>query len=145
MQFSKRLKELRKQQNITQSQLAQAIGVTDRACRRYESGENEPTLSIIMSIASYFNVSIDCLVGSGLYAKEDLILQNKHRLIEALDKFYYTDFFNKISQLSNNKFMEILSGIIDDIQISDEDGKLEISIYPLLASDAGKTLSKIVP
>lgn len=63
MQFPQHLKDLRKTHNITQAQLANAIGVTDRACRRYESGENEPTLSVLIAMAKFFNVSIDYLVG----------------------------------------------------------------------------------
>ena len=61
--FSEKLKDLRSEHKITQAQLAAAIGVTDRACRRYESGENEPTLSVLQSMADYFNVSVDYLIG----------------------------------------------------------------------------------
>jgi len=143
--FSKRFKLLRSQNNITMVDVANALQISKQSVHQWDTAKTIPTADKLIDLANYFNVSIDCLVGNGLYAKEGLILQNKNRLIEALDKFYYTDFFSKISQLSDYKFMEILSGIIDDIQISDEDGKLEISIYPLLASDAGKTLSKIVP
>ena len=60
--FSDRLKQLRNEKNVTQTQLAAAIGVTDRACRRYEAGENEPTLSILQSMSDYFNVSVDYLM-----------------------------------------------------------------------------------
>lgn len=65
--FSEQLKQLRNQHNVTQAQLAEAIGVTDRACRRYESGENEPTLSVLQAIADYFNISLDYLVGRESY------------------------------------------------------------------------------
>jgi transcriptional regulator with XRE-family HTH domain len=52
---------------VTQAQLAEVIGVTDRACRRYESGENEPTLSVLQAIADYFDVSADYLMGRDNY------------------------------------------------------------------------------
>ena len=61
--FSDRLKQLRVFRNVTQTQLAKEIGITDRACRRYEAGENEPTLSVIQGIADYFDVSVDYLMG----------------------------------------------------------------------------------
>ena len=61
--FSERLRQLRIDRNVTQLQLAKGIGTTDRACRRYESGENEPTLSVINAIAGYFDVSVDYLMG----------------------------------------------------------------------------------
>lgn len=65
--FSDRLKQLRTFRNITQAQLAKEAGITNRACRRYESGENEPTLSILQAIADYFDVSVDYLMGRDNY------------------------------------------------------------------------------
>ncbi|MCL2798621.1 MAG: helix-turn-helix transcriptional regulator [Firmicutes bacterium] len=65
--FSDRLRRLRKARDVTQAQLAAAIGITDRACRRYEAGENEPTLSVIQGIADFFEVSVDFLMGRDNY------------------------------------------------------------------------------
>ena len=65
--FSDRLRQLRKVREVTQAQLAAAIGITDRACRRYEAGENEPTLSVIQGIADFFDVSVDFLMGRDNY------------------------------------------------------------------------------
>jgi len=65
--FSDRLRQLRKVREVTQAQLAEAIGITDRACRRYEAGENEPTLSVIQKIADFFDVSVDFLMGRDNY------------------------------------------------------------------------------
>ena len=57
--FPERLKELRHKNKLTQVQLAKEIGITDRACRRYEAGENEPTMSVLLALANFFNVSLD--------------------------------------------------------------------------------------
>lgn len=65
--FSDRLRQLRTFRNVTQAQLAKEIGITDRACRRYESGENEPTLSVLQGIADFFDVSVDYLMGRDNY------------------------------------------------------------------------------
>ena len=63
MDFSKRLKQLRNEKNITQNQLANILSMNIRSIRKYESEEMEPTLSVVIAIADYFNVSIDYLVG----------------------------------------------------------------------------------
>jgi len=68
--FPERLKQLRSEHKVTQSQLAKAIGVTDRACRRYEAGENEPTLSVLQNMADFFNVSLDYLTGRIDYSQD---------------------------------------------------------------------------
>ncbi len=61
--FSERLKSLRKSTKITQNLLSKDIGVTERTIRRYEYMEIEPTASIIIKLANYFNVSADYLLG----------------------------------------------------------------------------------
>lgn len=63
MSFVDRLKALRKSNSVTQVILAKALGITDRGYRKYESGENEPTLSVLVALADYFDVSLDYLVG----------------------------------------------------------------------------------
>ncbi|QHJ76618.1 MAG: Cro/C1-type helix-turn-helix domain protein [Bacteriophage sp.] len=58
-----RLRELRKEQGITQQKLADDLLITTRTLGRYESGDREPRLSMIFDLADYFKVSIDYLVG----------------------------------------------------------------------------------
>ncbi|KDA51355.1 transcriptional regulator, XRE family [Leuconostoc mesenteroides subsp. cremoris T26] len=58
-----RLRELRKERNVTQQELADDMLVTIRTLARYESGEREPRVSILIDLADYFKVSIDYLVG----------------------------------------------------------------------------------
>jgi transcriptional regulator with XRE-family HTH domain len=65
--FSERLKQIRAFRGVTQARLAEAVGITDRACRRYEAGENEPTLSVLEAMADFFGVSADYLLGRDKY------------------------------------------------------------------------------
>lgn len=58
-----RLRELRKEQGLTQQKIADEMLVTQRTLARYESGEREPRLPMVFDLADYFNVSIDYLVG----------------------------------------------------------------------------------
>lgn len=63
MNFSKNLKEYRKSVGLTQSEMAQHLGMTERGYRYYENGQREPNLSALVVIADYLNVSIDDLIG----------------------------------------------------------------------------------
>jgi len=63
MNLSNRLKELRQQSNASQQELADLLGVSTRAWRFYESGDREPNIAGLISLADYFNVSLDYLVG----------------------------------------------------------------------------------
>lgn len=57
------LKELRKQNNITQKQLAHQLGVATSRISMYEVGEREPDFEMLEKIADYFNVGINTLLG----------------------------------------------------------------------------------
>ena len=52
------LKELRKEKGITQEQFAELLGVSGRTVSRWETGSNMPDISLLVSIAEYFDISI---------------------------------------------------------------------------------------
>ena len=58
-----RIKELRKEKNLSQIQLASQIGVSQKAIDYWELGTNEPKASYIIKLAKYFDVSADYLLG----------------------------------------------------------------------------------
>ena len=58
--FAERLKELRKEKQLTVEQLAQNIGSAKSTISRYENGR-EPKGDIIRLLTEYFDVSIDYL------------------------------------------------------------------------------------
>ena len=61
--FSERLKELRKERNISAKQLSKAINVSDAAIIRWENKQRIPSMENIYKIAIYFGVSADYLLG----------------------------------------------------------------------------------
>jgi len=56
------IKKLRGEKNLTQSQLADKLGLNRSVIGAYEEGRAEPRMSTLITIASYFNVSLDELV-----------------------------------------------------------------------------------
>lgn len=58
-----RLRELRKNQSVSQMQLAGAIGVTQNAIGMMERGYRGTTIEKLVLIAEYFQVSTDYLLG----------------------------------------------------------------------------------
>lgn len=61
--FGERLKELRKERGYGQIQLAKEIGVGKSVISLWELNRCEPTLSNLIKLSLYFNVSIDYLAG----------------------------------------------------------------------------------
>ena len=52
------LRELRKEQEITQEQFAEKLGVSARTISRWETGSNMPDISLLSDIADFYHVSI---------------------------------------------------------------------------------------
>jgi len=52
------LKELRKEKNLTQENLAEQFNVSSRTISRWETGINMPDISMLIEIADFYNVSI---------------------------------------------------------------------------------------
>lgn len=61
--FGTRLKRLRKENDVTQAQLAEYLGVVASAVGKYETIENAyPSVDALIKIAEFFHVSIDYLL-----------------------------------------------------------------------------------
>lgn len=61
--FAQRLRELRQEKGLSMKQLAKEIGTTDAAISNWENEINEPKISYLKSIAIFFSVSTDYLLG----------------------------------------------------------------------------------
>ncbi|MBM6410807.1 helix-turn-helix transcriptional regulator [Lacticaseibacillus paracasei] len=63
MSFGERLKELRNEKKMTQSDIGKIINVSKASVSLYEKNERTPDQDSIKKLASYFNVSTDFLLG----------------------------------------------------------------------------------
>lgn len=61
--FKENLKALRIEMGVGQVELAKAIGVSKGIISLWENGLREPSMSSLISLADYFKVTIDFLVG----------------------------------------------------------------------------------
>lgn len=64
MNFAERLKELRKENQCTQKQLANYLGLTPNSVCEWENSRSEPSIASLSKIAAYFEVSVDFLIGN---------------------------------------------------------------------------------
>lgn len=95
--FSKNLSFLRKEKNMTQSELANRINVDQTTIGRWEDGNREPTIGNVANIADVFNITIPDLLDRDL-SKENRsfdeleILFDKHKDILTKDDKEYIKF-----------------------------------------------------
>ena len=59
MNIGNKIRELRKQQGITQEQLAESIGISFQAVSKWENNIALPDIALVPVLASYFGVSMD--------------------------------------------------------------------------------------
>ena len=62
--FKEKLKSLRKERRLGQIELAKELGVSKGTISLWENGLREPTMSSLIRIAKYFDVSVDFLIGT---------------------------------------------------------------------------------
>lgn len=97
MNFSNRLKHLRKSKDLSQPELASSIGVSDRSISAWERGITSPNTETTVKLADFFEVSTDYLLARDIKrqypqldsnilsiqrAYEKLTLQDKEKMIE---------------------------------------------------------------
>jgi transcriptional regulator with XRE-family HTH domain len=61
--FANRLRKLRREADLKQAQLGDALGATRGMIASYETGGKQPPLEILMKLANRFDCSVDYLIG----------------------------------------------------------------------------------
>lgn len=64
MHFYPRLRDLRQDRDITQTQIAAYLGIDQRTYSNYETGKREIPVHLLVKLAKYYGVSLDYLVES---------------------------------------------------------------------------------
>ena len=63
MQFYQRLRDIREDADKTQTEIAELLGLYQTHYSRYERGERELPMHHFITLARYYNVSLDYLAG----------------------------------------------------------------------------------
>ena len=125
VEFNEKLQELRKNKELTQEELAEALYVSRTAVSKWESGRGYPSIDSLKEIAKYFSVTIDELLSSdeviNLAEEENKQKENHLRslVFGILDisvmMFFFLSFFGQ------NK-----NGIVQEVSLSSLNG---IAVY----------------
>lgn len=86
--FSNNLKTLRKLNSVSQKKLAQVLGISENSYQRYEYSTREPDIDTIKKIAEYFEISIDFLMGHGIFSNWNTITMYQNEILHAISDWY---------------------------------------------------------
>ncbi|MCQ2087445.1 MAG: helix-turn-helix domain-containing protein [Bacilli bacterium] len=77
--------ELRKINNLTQSELAEKLNYTDKTISKWERGESTPDIESLSALASLFNLTVDDLLHES-FDKEKSVQEEKKKLGKSIAK-----------------------------------------------------------
>lgn len=78
--------QLRKQHNLSQSELADKINVSRTIIGNYERNANMPSIEVIVKMAKVFNVTVDYMIGEGEFSTYDKEIIKRIEDIDQLDE-----------------------------------------------------------
>lgn len=97
--------ELRKENNMTQQELADKIGVTDRAISKWENGRGMPDLSLLVPLCAELDISINELLSGERLSKKEYQKELEENIINMIN---YSD--NKIKK--GKRIVKVIISII---------------------------------
>ena len=134
MSIGENIKSLRESRGLTQAQLGDAVGVSDKAVSTWESGKREPRMGVVEKLAVFFNVPKSVLLfgdgdrfhqlpglgyGTSSYLVDTLMSDPPSREVVEPLLAYYTD--EKTAALSGDglspldvKLIELLHRLTED-------------------------------
>lgn len=118
MSFGARLKGLRLEKNMQQSELGRLLNITNVAVSHYENDNRKPTPEIISKVSDIFNVSTDYLLGNTTSKRKYYDLTEKdekniektlEKLVEELDNGLYSKDMEEYDEESRALLINALS------------------------------------
>lgn len=116
MKLGDNLKRIRKENNLSQEQLAEKLGVSRQAVSKWESGQSYPEMDKVLTICKLFNYNIDELMNENV--KEiDETKQAKNNINKYIDDFF-AYITKTVKMLGSMKFKEKLKCFIEQVVIA---------------------------
>lgn len=84
VKIGKFLKELRKEQNLTQEQLGEKVGVTNKTVSRWETGTYMPPIECLVILSELYGVSINEIIAGQRLSQVEFAEAAEENLSEAL-------------------------------------------------------------
>lgn len=136
-----RIKLLRKEESLTQREIACRIGIAERSYRYLESGTAKPALKTLMSICENFAVPADFVLGIGFFDNldiieeyYDIILQQLYKDFEIAEKTVSPklqfDFKSEIMKRTHLKQLFFLGCFISFIFFDEKENAVRIVYKP---------------
>ena len=124
--IGKFISELRKEKNMTQEQLAEKMGVTDKSISRWENGKTMPDISLLSLLADNLNTTIPEILNGRRMTKDELV--ELKGTIENLIEYESSEQIKNSKRI--NRYIKIGNFIIVMALLNNEFGYLNYIFTP---------------
>ena len=100
MKLGQTIAKLRKQNNMTQAEVAEALHISYQAVSKWERDESLPDITLLQSIAELFQVSVDKLLGTSCEMNED----ESMKTYQIKDEDAQQEINQQITEIVNKEF-----------------------------------------
>lgn len=120
IEVGKKIYELRKNKNMTQEMLASEMGVSIAAVSKWETGNSIPDILMLCSVADFFDVSTDELLGRSKNKKKVIVVDDVEFIRDSLKKILSENGCEVIGEAAEGKeLLNMLKNNKADIVILD--------------------------
>ena len=108
--FGNFIKKLRSEKGLTQKELGEKLNITDKAISKWERGISFPDITVLNSLADFFEVDVSELLNGERGKKEEIDIDKK--IEEAIEQYKNIEEKRKIKLKKIKKYVGIISLVI---------------------------------
>ena len=86
LMIAEKIKKYRKERDLTQEALANVLGVSFQSVSKWETGDGYPDITLLPSIANYFGVTVDELIGNDEISAREDVQKNYFDVVQKLTR-----------------------------------------------------------
>ena len=123
MEFKDRIKAIRNERGLTQTQLASQLGKGESAIRMWEIGRSKPDADTLIKLADYFGCTTDYLLGLSEYRNLEE-LDSTIEIEKNLD-----DLYEMLSETYKSKYRNLTISILASFILTSDDDNAEAELF----------------
>lgn len=138
MKLADNLKQIRKKHNMSQEDLAEALGVSRQSVSKWESGISYPEMDKVLEICKMFNLNIDELLNQNIKEVNNNN-QTKNNINKIIDDFL--EYITKtVDMFSSMKFKEKTKCLIEQLVVA----TIILIIFTIIGSICGSIINSVL-
>ncbi len=137
IKIGKFIAENRKKKKLTQSELAERLGVTDRSISNWENGKNMPDLSLFKPLCDNLDITINELMSGEKLNNKEYTEKLEENIIKTIDYIDKRNNYNSNKKNISLLIIGIIGYILVQLLCKELEGQQYLSIVCMIISISG--------